>query len=183
MNNNARQEAKPQTGYEIQNPIPAVATIIAFTLANNEPTVNTIVAEYPLTNTVKLSIERPFNQDNIDSTYLVAVRSLDSDGNVSRYILQRPADLSWEILYPDYSGQTLEAGAIIEIWADKDSTLITATADIVFRLNTLAMYDLNYSQCYCGNLVGDSLTLDQTVMSPQTTGACNPFCDCAILAN
>lgn len=180
MNNNPQQ----YWGTSPADPLlPSVVecTILAFTLANDTPTTPTIVAEYPITNNIALTIEQPFMDTLEDTTYLIAVRYTDTDGNVFRYILYAPDDFT--ILYPAYTGQKLGASAIVEIWANPDETLITASQDIVFNLNTLTMYNQsNSTLCYCTVLVDGAITLEQTVMSPQTTGPCNPFCDCLELA-
>ena len=162
-------------------PTKVVCTIEAFSLANDTPTVATIVAEYPITNTTALTIERPFMADLEDTTYLVAVRYTDNDSNVFRYVLYAPDDFA--ILYPAYAGEKLGASAIIEIWANPAESLILASTDITFNLNAITLYgETNTALCFCSTLTDSALTLEQTVMTPQTTGPCNPFCDCAELA-
>lgn len=162
-------------------PSKVVCSITAFTLANDVDTTATIVAEYPITNTTALTLERPFMEDFADTSYLVAVRYVDDAGNVYRYILYAPEDFA--ILYPTYAGESIGSGAIIEIWANPADALITASADITFNLNAVTLYgQTTTALCFCTTLDDSTLTLEQTVISPQSTGPCNPFCDCAELA-
>jgi len=164
----------------VLSPTTTVCTILAFTLANNTTSTSTIVAEYPITNLVDLTIQRPFMDDLTDTEYLIAVRYTDGE-TVYRYVLYAPSDFA--ILYPSYQGEKLGPSAVIEVWANPADALITASQDIVFNLNAITLYQQNNSSlCFCSTLTDTGITLIQTVITPQATGPCNPFCDCLELA-
>jgi hypothetical protein len=161
------------------------AEITAFTGVNAIDTTSTIVFEYPLTNTAKVSLGQPVMPDLTDTSYLLAVRFQNAADETVRYVLYNHPDSGFAILYPTYEGQTIFPSAVIEVWANPAETTILASEDIAIKINTLTFYGdtgNSNSNCFCTPLENGAITLVQTTMDPQATGPCNPFCDCLELA-
>jgi len=128
--------------------------ISAFTLANSN-TVATLVGEVALSLTSNFTIARPFQQTiiNDDTSYIIAIRYTDTQGITYRYVLF-DANGVFAIQWADYAGEVLGAGAVLEIWANPDETVIASSDDIVFYFNTLTPYSVTSPPpCACNGSV------------------------------
>jgi len=157
------------------------AILPAFVIANVTPTSPIILAEYPITNTSPITIIRPL-PDNIDTntTFILAVRYVNSSNNVVRYVLHRPLGLL-DLLYPTYNGQKLGASAVLEIWSAPDSDMAVLTGDATFTLGLLT-FQGQTQLCFCGQVTADVLTLERNETVTVDFGSCNPLCTCLDLA-
>lgn len=159
-------------------PTRLLATLPAFTYTPSQYQTATILAEYPLTNTGKISIGRMPDEIADNDTFILAVRYLDSNGDVIRYVLHHPAGIN--ILYPSYDGQTLEASAVLEVWANTQEVSAVLAAAAQIPINTLT-YAADFTNCYCLRITQNTMTLVAATFDAVETGPCNPFCDCTYL--
>lgn len=138
------------------------------------------LAEYELGNTTKVSIGRLPDAITENETFVLAIRYLNSAGDVVRFLLHKP-DTTTSPLYPMYSGQTIEPAAVIEVWSNFNETagILSADADIPINVVTFAN---DQRWCFCLDIVQNIRTLVATVFTSTETGPCNPFCDCLMLA-
>jgi len=127
----------------------------AFTLTNDSHATSDIVGELPLENSLPVSIALPFQQAvvNRDTSYQIAIRYIDDEGAVYRYLLFA-GNGAFQLQYPTYDGETIGPNATLEIWANPVDTVIAASDDIVFYLNTITPYGVsNPSPCGCTGIV------------------------------
>lgn len=160
-------------------PVLVSVTISAFSYANAH-TIPSILAEYPLENTVSVSLRRlmPSNLLKVTS-FALAVRFQNEDDITVRYVLHRPAGF-YGLLYPSYGGQGLSAEAVIEVWSIVGITPAVISTDIV--LNTGPFTFQPAVPFYTGVITPTEVTLTATTFVATTTGPTNPFADSAMLA-
>lgn len=162
-------------------PLTLTAIIPAFSLANGESSVALILAEYPLLNadyvTLGLPLNRAFKKLN---TFFLAVRFLNTEGDVVRYVLHRP-DEDVKLFFPDYSSQPIGAAAVIEVWANPtDTTATTNGADLSIVVNDFTYYSGSETR-YIPTMTAPTVTLTPTAFVSTPSGPSNPFADNAEL--
>ena len=157
---------------EIVQPTYRAVTIQAFTLTNESHATSDIVGELPLENSLPVSIALPFLQavTNPDRSYQIAIRYIDDNGDVYRYILF-DGNEAFQLQYTPYDGQTIRPNAILEIWANPADTVIASSDDIVFYLNTISPYGIsNPSPCGCTGVVQGTGTFGSSASDNPPSG-------------
>lgn len=159
-------------------PTRLLATLPAFTYTPTQYSTATILAEFALTNTGPVSIGRLPEALTDTQTFILAVRYLDENNDVIRYVLHHPDGLS--LLYPNYNGQTLQASAVLEVWSNIQEVSAILSTAVQIPVNTLT-FASDIRNCYCLSITQNTITLVATEFDAVETGPCNPFCDCAAL--
>lgn len=159
-------------------PTRLLATLPAFTYTPTQYRTATILAEFALTNTGPVSIGRLPAALTDTQTFILAVRYLDENNDVIRYVLHHPDGLN--LLYPNYNGQTLEASAVLEVWSNIQEVSAVLSTAVQIPINTLT-FASDIRNCYCLSITQNTITLVATEFDAVETGPCNPFCDCASL--
>jgi len=179
MRNDAFIPAMVRGAAQPVQPVLVSVTIPAFSYANAE-TIPSILAEYPLKNTVAVSIRRPMPSNLLKVTsFALAVRFQNEDDVTIRYVLHRPAGF-YGLLYPSYGGQGLSASAVIEVWSIVGITPAVISTDIV--LNTGPYTFQPAVPFYTGIITPTEVELVPTIFVAMQTGPTNPFADSAMLA-
>lgn len=122
---------------EVLAPARNTLTLAARSIAN--PTLGTtILLEFPLSAyvTQKFSLDTPVGDPTqLPTTWQLAVRTTDANGNLFRYLLIAPQ--TGAILWPAYEGQTLYQGTTyMEIW----SVANAATANVTETVLTIGTF-------------------------------------------
>lgn len=132
--------------------------IPAFNEASAFNDASVILAEFPVGNTEEFAFRYPIDPAIDNETCIIAVRYVPEDGFAVRYILKNNAN---GLLHaPEYAGQTLGVGAIIEIWDISGVSAAESSVGI-----TLYVSDLTKpSNCVggCTTIVPTTTTLTQT---------------------
>lgn len=175
--------ANPQYRLEAAEQSVLVITSTTLPAFEHESTSNdetsSIAAEYPFNNDHPFTIGLPLPRDLRNNvTFALAVRSVNADNMVERYVLKTNYNVT--LLYPTYSGQTLHANAVLEVWTGAGvDTAAELEEDIILTTNYFTRSKAN------GNvtaIVPTDSTLEATVFTEVTTGATNPFSDPLLLA-
>lgn len=147
----------------VNQPVNTKVTVEAFTLSNSEDSVSTIVGTANLGNTTNVTFARPPLQmvSNRDTSYKVAVRFQNEDGDTLRYVLFDGND-SFTLLYDDYAGQTIAPEAVIEVWANPDNVTVMSSDDLIFWLNTNTRRTVENGVAECGSLTTPEINLTIT---------------------
>lgn len=138
---------------DIQTPVRDTNTIVARTLTNPDVNSPQVLWSAALTPTAPFSIDQPiWPFDALPTSWQLAIRFQSDAGDTVRYVLVPP--FTGEILFPRYDGQTLQPGAVVEIWAVNGQASAIVTA-IVLTLGHLTRPDtyqvLNGSTTVTGN--------------------------------
>lgn len=162
-------------------PLTTTAQIAAFSLTNDESSVSTILAEYPLLNAENITLGIPLNRDfKKYNTFFVAVRFLNANNDIVRYVLHRPNE-DVNLFFPDYASQPIGAAAILEIWANPTDTIVSTNGKVLsIVINDYTYYTGNDTR-YIPTMTAPTITLTPTVFVATPSGPSNPFADNAEL--
>lgn len=133
------------------------AVIPAFAYANPLSSTQTKVADYELGNLVNITLGQTFEISPRNTSFYVAVRCQNADGNTVRFVLHRPTNAA-AFFWPDYNGETLTFPAVLEIWANPAEEVTYSNDDLSFVINTAHFADQN-TTCFCKDLSGDFLLI------------------------
>lgn len=139
---------------------------------------SSIAAEYPFNNDYPFTIGIPLSRtlrNNV--TFALAVRSTNPAGVTERYVLKSNYNVT--LLFPTYSGQTIHANAVLEVWTG-------AGVDTAAELESDVTLDTNYltqtkSNMAVTQVTPTDTTLVATVFTEVSTGPTNPFYDPLVL--
>ncbi len=120
---------------EIVGPLRNSLLLAARTVANPDLGTAQILQEIEVANTVRFSFDYPVGTPwSRPASYQLAVRSVNPDGVLERYLLIPPADNA--ILWPTYAGQTIYPSAVLELWSVPDQANAVVAAPITLTINT-----------------------------------------------
>jgi len=147
----------PQSPATVFGPLRDTITIAARTLTNDPAASTQVLWQSTLSLAARFSFDRPVGDiANLPTTWQLAVRSVNDDGDIARYVLIPPT--IGEILWPRYEGQTLEADSTLEIWsvANEASADVTETG---LTIGTYSRQGLDSILQNSGETAGDNTTL------------------------
>lgn len=125
-------------------------------------TVAAIIAEYPLENTVEVSVRLPLPDVVADNETFALCARYTEGSTTFRYVLYKP-DWFDGILFPAYSGQKLGISAVLEIWSLDDISPAVADEDIELTVGPLN-FQTPGQIATCGQIQGTTTTLTGTVV-------------------